>query len=70
MSAPRAVPKAETIARNCRPYVVDLASVNGTFLNGERIEAQGMVELREKDVLKFANSTREYVFLAEDSSTS
>lgn len=54
----------------CRPYIVDLNSVNGTLLNGEAIEKQVMIELREKDVLRFGNSSREFVLLSEDSVSS
>jgi len=44
-----------------RPYVVDLGSSNGTWLNGERIDEQRYVELRDGDLLKFGTSAREYV---------
>ncbi|GJP68537.1 hypothetical protein CLOP_g25226 [Closterium sp. NIES-67] len=50
-----------------RPYVMDLGSTNGTFLNGSRIDAQRYYELMEKDTLKFGNSSREYVLLHEHS---
>ncbi|KAL3082437.1 hypothetical protein niasHT_038503 [Heterodera trifolii] len=53
--------------RRTRPYVIDLGSGNGTFLNGDRIEAQRYYELREKDVLRFGFSSREYVLLHEHS---
>ena len=33
---------------------MDLGSTNGTFLNGDRVEAQRYYELREKDTLRFA----------------
>ena len=46
-----------------RPYLMDLGSTNGTYLNGERMEPQRYYELLEKDLLKFGNSSREYVFL-------
>lgn len=46
-----------------KPYVMDLESVNGTFLNGERLEAARYYELRERDVVKFGMSSREYVML-------
>jgi len=49
------------------PYVIDLGSSNGTYLNNTRIEAQRYYELKEKDVLKFGYSTREYVLLHENS---
>ena len=35
-----------------KPYIMDLESVNGTFVNGTRIDAARYTELREKDVLK------------------
>lgn len=50
-----------------KPYIVDIGSVNGTFLNGERIESARYYELLEKDVLRFGNSSREYVLLHSDS---
>ncbi|CAE6940821.1 SNIP1 [Symbiodinium natans] len=46
-----------------KPYIMDLESVNGTFVNGKRIEASRYYELKEKDVLKFGMSTREFVLL-------
>ncbi len=49
------------------PYIIDLNSSNGTFLNNNKIDPQRYVELREKDVLKFGFSSREYVFLHENS---
>jgi len=53
--------------RRIRPYVIDLESSNGTYVNGNRIEAKRYVELMEKDVLKFGFSSREYVLLHEHS---
>ena len=46
---------------------MDLKSTNGTFINGERIEPYKYYEIREKDVVKFGHSTRDYVFLTEES---
>ena len=59
-----------TAGRRVRPYVIDLNSANGTFVNNQKIEPQRYVELLEKDVLKFGFSTREYVILHEDVDTS
>jgi smad nuclear-interacting protein 1 len=42
---------------------MDLESTNKTFLNGEPIEPARYYELREKDVLKFGESQREYVVM-------
>ncbi len=49
--------------RACSPYVMDIGSTNGTFLNGTKLEPKRYVEMRHKDVLKFGFSTREYVLL-------
>lgn len=46
-----------------KPYVIDLESSNGTELNGKNIEASRYFELRDKDILKFAGSEREYVVM-------
>ncbi|KAJ8340827.1 hypothetical protein SKAU_G00331180 [Synaphobranchus kaupii] len=58
-----------TTGRRVRPYVIDLCSGNGTYLNNSRIEPQRYYELKEKDVLKFGFSSREYVLLHEFSDT-
>ena len=55
--------------RTIKPYIIDLGSTNGTYINNERIEAQRYYELKEKDVLKFGFSSREYVLLHEQSKT-
>ncbi|XP_042295689.1 smad nuclear-interacting protein 1 isoform X1 [Sceloporus undulatus] len=58
-----------TAGRKVKPYIIDLGSGNGTFLNNQRIEPQRYYELKEKDVLKFGFSSREYVLLHESSDT-
>ncbi|XP_068125147.1 smad nuclear-interacting protein 1 [Hyperolius riggenbachi] len=59
-----------TPGRRVRPYIIDLGSGNGTYLNNQRIESNRYYELKEKDVLKFGFSSREYVVLHEFSDTS
>lgn len=51
------------------PYIIDLESANGTFVNNKRIEDRVYVELMEKDVIKFGFSSREYVLLHDKSDT-
>jgi smad nuclear-interacting protein 1 len=46
-----------------RPFLIDLEATNGTFLNGDEVPSTRYVELKVKDVLKFGESTREYVLL-------
>jgi len=50
-----------------RPYLMDLDSTNGTFINQNRIEPRRYYELFEKDTIKFGISSREYVLLHENS---
>lgn len=56
-----------TTGRTVRPYIIDLESANGTFVNNEKIEPKRYIELFEKDVVKFGFSSREYVLLHEES---
>ncbi|KAH6775549.1 SMAD/FHA domain-containing protein [Perilla frutescens var. hirtella] len=56
-----------TVSKQVRPYLMDLGSTNGTFINELRLEPQRYYELFEKDTIKFGNSSREYVLLHENS---
>lgn len=56
-----------TVGKRVRPYLIDLESSNGTFINNKPIESKKYVELMEKDVIKFGFSSREYVLLHENS---
>ncbi|KAL8585464.1 hypothetical protein ACOMHN_059433 [Nucella lapillus] len=58
-----------SVGRRVRPYIIDLASANGTFINNQPIDGQRYVELFECDVIKFGFSTREYVLLPENADT-
>ena len=51
----------------CKPYLMDLGSTNGTVLNGKKLDDARYYELREQDVIKLGESTREYVLLADKS---
>lgn len=55
------------VQKRVTPYIIDLGSSNGTYLNNKRIDPQRYYELREKDMLKFGYSSREYVLLHEQS---
>lgn len=52
--------------KEVKPYIIDLESTNGTFLNGEKIQESRYYELKPKDVLKFGFSSREYVIMYEE----
>mmetsp|Transcript_40343 Transcript_40343/g.58960 ORF Transcript_40343/g.58960 Transcript_40343/m.58960 type:complete len:322 (-) Transcript_40343:118-1083(-) len=62
----RATPDARSGKLLCRPYIMDLASTNGTFLNGVRLEDARYYELRKGDVIRLGSSSREYVLLTEN----
>ena len=46
-----------------RLYLIDLESANGSFINGEQVPEKRFVEVKTGDVIKFGDSTREYVAL-------
>lgn len=46
-----------------KPYLIDLESANGTMLNGFRVPESRYLELRNKDMIQFGSSTREYVLM-------
>jgi smad nuclear-interacting protein 1 len=52
-----------------RPYLLDLESINGTFLNGERMEGSRYYELLAKDVVTFGMSSREFILLHDKADT-
>ncbi|KAF7299621.1 FHA domain-containing protein [Mycena chlorophos] len=51
-----------------KPFIIDLESTNGTFVNGEQIPVSRYYELKASDVVKFGTSTREYVLLHDEAS--
>ena len=65
----KAEPDGRT-TRLVRPYLMDLNSTNGSYVNGAKIEPQRYVELLEKDVIRFGYSSREYVLLHDLSGAS
>lgn len=46
-----------------KPYLIDLESSNGTMLNKEKAPDSRYLELRDKDMIQFGQSTREYVLM-------
>lgn len=46
-----------------RPYLIDLESANGTLLNKDEVPPSRYLELRDKDMIQFGHSTREYVLV-------
>ncbi|KAJ3037977.1 Smad nuclear-interacting protein 1 [Rhizophlyctis rosea] len=58
-------PTGET-TKTTKPYIIDLESTNGTYVNGERIPPSRYYELKLTDAIKFGFSSREYVLMSED----
>nr|ACO11892.1 Smad nuclear-interacting protein 1 [Lepeophtheirus salmonis] len=56
-----------SIGKRVRPYIIDLNSANGTFINNKKMEPHKYIQVLEKDVLKFGFSSREYVLLHDQS---
>jgi smad nuclear-interacting protein 1 len=65
----RALPNKETGKLQCRPYLMDLGSTNGTFLNGVKLDDARYYELLKGDVITLGFSSREYVLLTENTTT-
>lgn len=52
-----------TKAGAIHPYLIDLESTNGSYINEERIEGARFYQLKPKDGIRFGGSTREYVLM-------
>jgi len=46
-----------------KPYLIDLDSANGTLLNSKKVPESRYLELIDKDLIQFGQSTREYVIM-------
>ncbi|CAF4748326.1 unnamed protein product, partial [Rotaria magnacalcarata] len=53
--------------RHIYPYLIDLGSSHGTYLNRRRIDPDRYYKLEENDVLQFGESSKEFL-LDSDSS--
>ena len=67
ISKQHAVLQYRLVDKTCRPYILDLESTNGTFVNKVRIDSARYYELKRGDVLRFGNSARDFVLLTEHS---
>ncbi|KAF9464181.1 SMAD/FHA domain-containing protein, partial [Collybia nuda] len=55
-----------TVKAVTKPFIIDLESTNGTLVNDEAIPVSRYFELKPSDVIKFGQSTREYVLLHDE----
>jgi smad nuclear-interacting protein 1 len=66
----RALPNKKDGTRlQCQPYIMDLESTNGTFLNGVKIDAARYYQLKKGDVVTLGASTREFVLMTENTTS-
>ncbi|RSH91844.1 hypothetical protein EHS25_009214 [Saitozyma podzolica] len=56
------------VTTTVKPFIIDLDSTNGTYVNDQEIPKSRYYELRNADVIKFGTSSREYVLLHEEAS--
>ena len=59
-------PAGSTASGVGSPYLLDLASTNGTRLNGDVVPEQRFVELRTGDVVQFGDDPHDYVLVCDD----
>ncbi|ODO05397.1 smad nuclear-interacting protein 1 [Cryptococcus wingfieldii CBS 7118] len=57
------------VTSTVKPFLIDLESTNGSFVNETEIPKTRYYELRSSDVIKFGTSSREYVLLHENASS-
>ena len=62
--------KSHHVCANNIPYILDLESTNGTILNGEKVDSRRYYEIHSEDMIKFGESTREYIFIKDPSISS
>ena len=51
------------IMAKTKPYLMDLESKNGSYLNDKRVAPSRYIELRDKDVISFADGETEFVIM-------
>ncbi|KAJ3060687.1 Smad nuclear-interacting protein 1, partial [Podochytrium sp. JEL0797] len=66
ISKQHAVLQYRLVNQRVKPYLIDLDSANGTFLNSQKIEGSRYYELKPSDVIKFGFSSRDYVLMDEN----
>lgn len=55
--------RSDSHGRHIHPYLMDLDSSHGTYLNQRRLTPNRYYKLEENDIIRFGESSREYVLL-------
>ncbi|CAF3809804.1 unnamed protein product [Adineta steineri] len=62
--------RTDSHGRHIYPYLIDLDSSQGTYLNRRRIDANRFYKLEENDVIQFGESSKEFILLLLDTDSS
>ncbi|CAF1000741.1 unnamed protein product [Rotaria sordida] len=60
--------RGDSHERHIYPYLIDLGSSHGTYLNRRRIDSNRYYKLEENDVVQFGESSKEFILMDSDSS--
>lgn len=57
--------RVDSHGRHVYPYLIDLGSTSGTYLNRRPIESNKYYKLEENDVIQFGESSKEYILILD-----
>jgi hypothetical protein len=57
--------RTDSHGRHVYPYLIDLDSSHGSFLNRRRIDANRYYKLEENDLIKFGESSKEFLLVID-----
>jgi smad nuclear-interacting protein 1 len=57
--------RVDSHGRHIYPYLIDLGSSHGTYLNRRRIDPNRYYKLEENDVIQFGESSKEFILILD-----
>ena len=57
--------RTDSHGRHVYPYLIDLGSSLGTFLNGRRIDADRYYKLEDNDLIRFGDSSKQFLLTTD-----
>jgi len=61
--------RLDSHGRHIYPYLIDLGSSSGTYLNRRRIDSNRYYKLEENDVIQFGESSKEFILILDSDSS-
>lgn len=58
--------RTDPSGRHIYPYLIDLGSSHGTFINRRRINSHHYYKIEENDIIQFGENSREYLLQIEN----